>query len=67
MLENMNPLNWLYQVRVLLLSTRSGAVWFIQNVDHANLFLKCLKLCLIYNFIQEKYAIIEKYPKCHIY
>ena len=67
MLKHVNPSNWLYQVRFFTTSNRFWRclVWFTQNVDSADLFLKCLKLRLIDNFIQEKGAIIEKSPKCH--
>ena len=67
MLQCQNCCNWLCQVKSILLSLGFGDVWYSQHVNHIEWFLKCVKMRLTDNFIQERDTILDNSSKCNIY
>ena len=67
MLQCQNGCNWLYQVKSILLLLGFGDVWYNQHVNHIEWFLKCVKMRLTDNFIQERDTILDNssMPNCY--
>ena len=60
-------LNWVSQLRDVLLNTGFGYIWYKQNVDNKSTFLSQIKQRMSDQFIQYMCSVSDTSPKCLIY
>ena len=66
-LKKTRTINWVSQVRDVLLNTGFGYIWYTQNVDNKSTFLSQLKQRMTDQFIQSMFSVFDTSPKCFIY
>jgi hypothetical protein len=67
MLENVDSINWLHQVKCLLFELGFGDVWVNQQVVNHFRFINSVKLRLSDHCVQELDTILNNSPKCMLY
>ena len=66
-LINPRAINWVSQIRDILLTNGFGYIWYNQNVENCGTFISLFKQRLTDQFVQSLFAVYDNSPKCLLY
>ena len=66
-LKKPRAINWVSQIRDILLTNGFGCIWCNQNVENCSTFISLFKQRMTDQFVQSMFAVFHNSPKCLLY